>query len=128
MNFQNDDNQERHMELYNSCKEILTKELYEDISDADFVFCITELLKINNQFDIVKHIGIISKYIKILDMKYKYLDICMLINRIIDNSNDINIVLLFPIGILVKVLNAYQKPVTLLMDTNWLKPFIIVMI
>lgn len=104
-----DDNQERHMELYNSCKEILTKELYEDISDADFVFCITELLKINNQFDIVKHIGIISKYIKILDMKYKYLDICMLINRIIDNSNDINIVLLFPIGILVKVLNAYQK-------------------
>ena len=103
------ENQERHMELYYSCKEILTKELYGDLSDADFIFCITELLKINNQFDIVKHIGIISKYIEILNMNYKYFDICVLINRIVDKSQDLNVILLFPIGIIIKILNAYQK-------------------
>lgn len=103
------ENQDRHMELYHSCKEILTKELYRDLSDADFVFCITELLKIHDHFDVVKHIGIISKYIQILNLNYKYLDICMFINRIIDKSKDINIILLFPIGILIKILNAYQK-------------------
>lgn len=104
-----DYNQERHMELYNSCEEVLTKELYKDISDVDFVFCITELLKISKQFDIVKNIGVVSKYIQILDMKYKYSDICILIDKIIYDSNDINITLLFPISILMKVLNAYQK-------------------
>lgn len=103
------DNSDRLVDLYESCKNILTREAYNDISDCDFVFCITELLKIQGQLDLVKHIGIISKYINILDMNYRYEDIAFLIQNIIEKSQDIQLILLFPVNTILKILNAFQK-------------------
>lgn len=103
------DNSDRIIDLYESCKNILTREAYNDISDCDFVFCITELLKIQGQLDLVKHIGIISKYINILDMNYRYEDIALMIQNIIEKSRDIKLILLFPVNTILKILNAFQK-------------------
>lgn len=103
------DNSDQIIDLYNSCKRILTREVYSDITDCDFVFCITELLKIQGQIDLVKHIGIISKYINILDINYRYEDICLLIQNLIDKSGESRLILLFPINSILKILNAFQK-------------------
>lgn len=103
------DNGDQIIDLYNSCKRILIREVYSDITDCDFVFCITELLKIQGQIDLVKHIGIISKYINILDINYRYEDICILIQNLIDKSGESLLILLFPINSILKILNAFQK-------------------
>lgn len=104
-----DENSDRREDLYQSCRTILTSEIYNDITDCDFVFCISELLQIYDQLDILTHIGAIAKYINILDMNYRYTDICMLIEKLIQKSNYSSVIVLFPISSILKILNAFQK-------------------
>lgn len=110
MNLEFSEEEERFANLIHSCKKAFTDILYEPIDDGDFVFCINGLMEFEQQFNSLKHLGVIEKYIDILYNKYQYFQICQLYRNLshrIEAGN--KIALLFPVCSIIQILDSFQK-------------------
>lgn len=104
------DEEERFTELIHSCEKVFTEILYEPIDDSDFVFCVNGIMEFEQQFNFLKHLGVLEKYINILYTKFRYFQICQLYRNLSHSIKDGNrIALLFPIGSIIQLLDSFQK-------------------
>lgn len=104
------DEEERFTELIHSCEKVFTEILYEPIDDSDFVFCVNGIMEFEQQFNFLKHLGVLKKYINILYTKFRYFQICQLYRNLAKSINDGNkIALLFPICSIIQLLDSFQK-------------------
>lgn len=102
--------EERFTDLIHSCEKVFADILYEPIDDSDFVFCVNGLMEFEKQFDFLKHLGALEKYINILYSKFRYFQICQLYRDLSHNiKNGDKIVLLFPIRSIIQILDSFQK-------------------
>lgn len=104
------DEEARFTELIHSCEKVFTEILYETIDDSDFVFCVNGIMEFEQQFNFLKHLGILEKYINILYTKFRYYQICQLYRNLSHSIKDGNrIALLFPICSIIQLLDSFQK-------------------
>lgn len=104
------DEEERFTELIHSCEKVFSEILYEPIDDSDFVFCVNGIMEFEQQFNFLKHLGVLEKYISILYAKFRYSQICQLYRNLSHSINDGNkIALLFPICSIIQLLDSFQK-------------------
>ena len=104
------DEEEHFTELIHSCEHVFTEMLYEPIDDSDFVFCFNGIIEFEQQFNFLKHLGVLKKYINILYTKFRYSQICQLYRNLTNSINDGNkIALLFPICSIIQLLDSFQK-------------------
>lgn len=102
--------EERFTELIHSCEKVFADILYEPIDDSDFVFCVNGIMEFEKQFNFLKHLGILEKYINILYSKFRYFQICQLYRDLSHNIKDGDkIALLFPICSIIQILDSFQK-------------------
>jgi len=102
--------EERFIDLVHSCEKVFTDILYEPIDDSDFVFCVNGLMEFEKQFNFLKHLGVLEKYINILYTKFRYFQICQLYRNLSHNIKDGDkIALLFPICSIIQILDSFQK-------------------
>lgn len=102
--------EERFVNLIHSCKKTFTDILYESVDDSDFVFCVNGLMEFEQQFNSLKHLGVIEKYIDILYKNFQYFQICQLYRNLSHRVNDGNkIAFLFPLHSIVQILDSFQK-------------------
>lgn len=101
--------EERFINLINSCKKILNDILYEDISDSDFVFCINALSEFKVQFNLIYHLGVLEKYLDILYTNFKYDQICKFYKGFIDSANTAQVAMLLPFKSIIQILDSHQK-------------------
>lgn len=102
--------EERFTELIHSCEKVFADILYEPIDDSDFVFCVNGLMEFEKQFNFLKHLGVLEKYIDILYTKFRYFQICQLYRDLSNNIKDGDkVVLLFPICSIIQILDSFQK-------------------
>lgn len=102
--------EERFADLIHSCKKVFTDILYEPIDDSDFVFCVNGLMEFEKQFNFLKHLGVLEKYINILYTKFRYFQICQLYRNLSHSIKDGDkIALLFPICSIIQILDSFQK-------------------
>lgn len=102
--------EERFADLIHSCEKVFTDILYEPIDDSDFVFCVNGLMEFEKQFNFLKHLGVLEKYINILYTKFRYFQICQLYRNLAHSIKDGNkIALLFPICSIIQILDSFQK-------------------
>lgn len=102
--------EERFIDLIHSCEKVFTDSLYEPIDDSDFVFCVNGLMEFEKQFNFLKHLGVLEKYINILYTKYRYFQICQLYRNLSHNIKDGDkIAILFPIRSIIQILDSFQK-------------------
>lgn len=102
--------EERFVNLIHSCKKTFTDILYESVDDSDFVFCVNGLMEFEQQFNSLKHLGVIEKYIDILYKKFQYFQICQLYRNLSHRVNDGNkIAFLFPLHSIIQILDSFQK-------------------
>lgn len=102
--------EERFTELIHSCEKVFAEILYEPIDDSDFVFCFNAIMEFEQQFNFLKHLGVLKRYINILYTKFRYFQICQTYRNLANSINDGNkIALLFPICTLVQLLDSFQK-------------------
>lgn len=102
--------EERFTELIHSCEKVFTEILYEPIDDSDFVFCVNGIMEFEQQFNFLKHLGVLEKYISILYTRFRYFQICQLYRNLSRSINDGNkIALLFPICSIIQILDSFQK-------------------
>lgn len=107
---QGDKEEERFTELIYRCERVLTEDVYHDINDADFIFCIDGILGLTRQFNFVIHIGILSKYFRILYAGFHYMQICNIFNHLLESAKDSSeIIAVFPLNTLKIILDAHQK-------------------
>lgn len=110
MNLELVQEEERFVNLINSCKKAFTDILYEPVDDSDFVFCVNGLMEFEQQFSSLKHLGVIEKYIDILYNKFQYFQICQLYRNLSHRINDGNkIAFLFPLHSIIQILDSFQK-------------------
>lgn len=104
------DEEERFTELIHSCEKVFTEILYEPIDDSDFVFCVNGIMEFEQQFNFLKHLGVLEKYINILYAKFRYYQICQLYRNLSHSIKDGNrIALLFPVCSIIQLLDSFQK-------------------
>lgn len=104
------DEEERFTELIHSCEKVFSEILYEPIDDSDFVFCVNGIMEFEKQFNVLKHLGVLEKYINILYTKFRYFQICQLYRNLSHSINEGNkTVLLFPICSIIQILDSFQK-------------------
>lgn len=102
--------EERFIELIHSCEKVFTEILYEPIDDSDFVFCVNGIMEFEKQFNFLKHLGVLEKYINILYTKFRYYQICQLYRNLSRSINYGNkTALLFPVCSLIQILDSFQK-------------------
>lgn len=102
--------EERFIDLIHSCEKVFTDILYEPIDDSDFVFCVNGLMEFEKQFNFLKHLGVLEKYINILYTRFRYFQICQLYRNLSHNIKDGDkIALLFPICSIIQILDSFQK-------------------
>ncbi|MEY8484169.1 tetratricopeptide repeat protein [Lachnospiraceae bacterium 48-21] len=102
--------EERFIDLVHSCEKVFTDILYEPIDDSDFVFCVNGLMEFEKQFNFLKHLGVLEKYINILYTKFRYFQICQLYRNLSHNIKDGDkMALLFPICSIIQILDSFQK-------------------
>lgn len=102
--------EERFADLIHSCEKVFTDILYEPIDDSDFVFCVNGLMEFEKQFNFLKHLGVLEKYINILYTKFRYFQICQLYRNLSHSIKDGDkIALLFPICSIIQILDSFQK-------------------
>lgn len=102
--------EERFADLIHSCEKVFTDILYEPIDDSDFVFCVNGLMEFEKQFNFLKHLGVLEKYINILYTKFRYFQICQLYRNLAHSIKDGDkIALLFPICSIIQILDSFQK-------------------
>lgn len=102
--------EERFTELIHSCEKVFTEILYEPIDDSDFVFCVNGIMEFEQQFNLLKYLGVLEKYISILYTRFRYFQICQLYRNLSHSINDGNkIALLFPICSIIQILDSFQK-------------------
>ena len=103
--------EERFVELIAVCERIFTEEVYRDIEDADFIFCVNAIIDIVKKFNLLKHMGIISKYITLLHSSCYYSQICNMYSKLdeIQFEAGIETILLFPLITILHILDAHQK-------------------
>ena len=67
-------------------------------------------MEFEQQFNFLKHLGVLKKYINILYTKFRYFQICQLYRNLAKSINDGNkIALLFPICSIIQLLDSFQK-------------------
>jgi len=104
------DEEERFTELIHSCEKVFTEILYESIDDSDFVFCVNGIMEFEQQFNFLKHLGVLEKYINILYTNFRYFQICQLYRNLSHSIKDGDrIALLFPICSIIQLLDSFQK-------------------
>lgn len=109
-NLEFDAEEDRFVELIHSCTKVFTEIAYETIDDSDFVFCVKGLIGIEKQLNLIKHLGILEKYVNILYINYKFLQICQLYRNLSQSTSyGSNISGLFPINSIIQILDAFQK-------------------
>lgn len=103
--------EEQFGELISICEKIFTEQAYQNIDDGDFVFCINAIFEIAKKFNLMKHMGIVSKYIALLHDACYYSQICNIYSRLkdIELQKDSEIILLFPLITILNILDAHQK-------------------
>jgi len=102
--------EERFVDLIHSCEKVFTDILYEPIDDGDFVFCVNGLMEFEKQFNFLKHLGVLEKYINILYTKFRYFQICQLYRNLSHSIKDGDkIAFLFPICSIIQILDSFQK-------------------
>lgn len=106
-----DSEEERFTELIYQCERVLTEEAYHDISDADLVFCIDGILGLTQQFNFIIHIGVLSKYFRILYAGFHYMQICNIFNHLLESAETATneFIAIFPLSTLQIILDAHQK-------------------
>ena len=106
-----DSEEERFTELIYRCERVLTEEVYHDISDADFIFCIDGILGLTRQFNFIIHIGVLSKYFRILYAGFHYMQICNIFHHILESATTAatEFIAVFPLNTLQIILDAHQK-------------------
>lgn len=110
LNLENSNEEEKFTDLIYSCRKVFADIVYEPIDDSDFVFCVNGLLEFEKQFDFIKHIGILRKYIDILYHNFKYFQICQIYRNLYQHVDEkINIALFFPIISIIQFLDSFQK-------------------
>ena len=104
------DEEERFTELVHSCERVFTEIVYEQIDDSDFVFCVNGIMEFEQQFNFLKHLGVLKKYINILYTNFRYFQICQLYRNLVYSINDgNNIAFLFPVCSIIQLLDSFQK-------------------
>ncbi|WP_455617950.1 hypothetical protein [Eisenbergiella sp.] len=104
------DEEERFNELIHSCEKVFSEILYESNDDSDFIFCVNGLMEFEQEFNLIKHLGVLEKYINILYMNFRYNDICLLYRNLSHNfEGDDKFALLFPICSIIQILDSFQK-------------------
>ena len=103
--------EERFVELVSVCETIFTEEVYSDIPDSDFIFCVNAIMEIAKTFDLMRHMGMISKYISLLHNSCYYSQICKMYLKLkeIQLGKGSEITLLFPLRTIIHILDAHQK-------------------
>lgn len=110
LNLESSNEEEKFIDLIYSCRKVFTDIVYEPIDDSDFVFCVNGLLEFEKQFDFIKHLGILRKYIDILYRNFKYFQICHIYRNLSQHvDKKINIALFFPIMSIMQFLDSFQK-------------------
>lgn len=103
--------EERFIGLISVCEKVFTEEIYRDIQDVDFIFCINAIMEIVKKIDLMRHIGMISKYISLLHDSCYYSQICNMYSKLqeLQLESDSETILLFPIITILYILDAHQK-------------------
>ncbi len=102
--------EERFVELLHSCKRVFEDAIYETSDNSEFVFCVNGLIELEKEFSLVRHLGILEKYINILHTNFRYFQICQLYNKLSETPSYGNqIVILFPIRSITQILDSFQK-------------------
>lgn len=102
--------EERFTELINSCEHVFTQMAYEECEDSEFVFCVDTLVELKKHTELIKHLGILDKYINLLYSKYRYSQICMLYKYLTDSTfSNTELALLFPLRSIIQLLDSMQK-------------------
>lgn len=110
INMEMDSEEERFSDLLMACEYVFTKMAYEDCEDSEFVFCIDCLLELKKHSELIKHLGILDKYINVLYSKYRYSQICVLYNYLVDTTHmEMELALLFPLRSIMQLLDSLQK-------------------
>lgn len=102
--------EERFVELLHSCKRVFEEALYETSDNSEFVFCVNGLIELEKEFSLVRHLGILEKYINILHDNFRYFQICQLYNKLFETTSyGDQIAILFPIRSIIQILDSFQK-------------------
>ena len=102
--------EERFTELISSCEHVFTQMAYEECEDSEFVFCVDTLVELKKHTELIKHLGILDKYINLLYSKYRYSQICMLYKYLTDSTfSNTELALLFPLRSIIQLLDSMQK-------------------
>lgn len=102
--------EERLLDLISSCKKVFINEVYRDISDADFIFCINSIMEFQLKIDFVKHIGLFEKYIDIIYSAYSYSSVCKFYCRLVEVCpNPEQVVVFLPLRTIIQILDSCQK-------------------
>lgn len=102
--------EERLIDLIASCQKVFINEVYHEISDADFIFCINSMMEIHLKIDFVKHIGLFEKYIDIIYSAYGYSSVCKFYCKLVEVCPDPEQVVVFlPLRTIVQILDSCQK-------------------
>ncbi len=110
INLEISEEEERFVKLIHSCKKTFMDILYEPVDDGDFVFCVNGLMEFEQQFNSLKYLGVIEKYIDILYKNFQYFQICQLYRNLSHRVNDGNkIAFLFPLHSIIQILDSFQK-------------------
>ena len=109
-NLESSSEEERFVELLSSCERVFTEAVYETSDNSEFVFCVNGLLGLEKEISLVKHLGVLEKYINILYNSFRYFQICQVYNRLSDTTSYGNqIAILFPIRAIIQILDSFQK-------------------
>lgn len=102
--------EERFVELLHSCKKFFAEAAYETSDNSEFVFCVNGLIELEKEFSLVRHLGILEKYINILYINFRYFQICQLYNKLSETTSSENqIAVLLPIRSIMQLLDSFQK-------------------
>lgn len=102
--------EERFIELLNSCKRFFAEAVFETSDNSEFVFCVNGLIELEKEISLVRHLGILEKYINILYTNFRYYQICLLYNKLAETTSSGNqIAILLPIRSIIQVLDSFQK-------------------
>lgn len=103
--------EEQFIELISVCEKIFSEEAYKDIQDADFIFCVNGIMEIAKKIDLVRHMGIISKYISLLHNSCYYSQICNTYSKLqeLQIESGEEAILIFPLITILHILDAHQK-------------------
>ncbi|MBQ9313646.1 MAG: hypothetical protein IJ571_03215 [Ruminococcus sp.] len=100
----------RLINLISSCNKLFMDKVYNELPDAEFVFCINALMELHLKFDFIKHIGLFEKYIDIIYSDYNYLLVCRFYCKLVEMCpNPDQIIVFLPLKTIIQILDSCQK-------------------